>query len=102
MKKIFVCCMAAGLSLAFMPNKVKGKNNLSESATLSSGEAKGMVSRLEELHSTAKSKKLNPSEKRILRHEVLSISDRFKQTGPVIYISAGALILIVLLLIILL
>ncbi len=94
--------MATGLSLTFIPNEVKGTTNSSVVSTLGSDEAKRLVSRLEEIHSTVKSKKLNPREKKLLRHEVLSISDRFKQTGPVIYISGGALILIIILLIILL
>ena len=102
MKKILVCLMATGLSLTFMPNEVKGINNSSAVSTLGSDEAKRLVNRLEEIHSTTKSKKLNPGEKRICRHEVLAISDRFKQNGPVIYISGGALILIIVLLIILL
>lgn len=102
MKKIIVCLMTTGLSLTFMPTEMKGITNSSAVSTLSSDEAKRLVSRLEEIHSTAKSKKLNPGEKRLLRHEVLSISERFKQPGPVIYISGGALILIIVLLIILL
>lgn len=102
MKKIIVCLMATGLSLTFMPNQAKSTTNSSMVSTLGSDEAKRLVSRLEEIHSTVKSKKLDPGEKRLLRHEVLSISDRFKHSGPVIYISGGALILIIILLIILL
>lgn len=45
---------------------------------------------------------LNRSEKKALRNEVLSIRDQHKGPGGVVYISTGALILIIVLLIILL
>lgn len=100
MKKIFVCLVAIGLSLTFIP-EMKGEVNSSSNSTLNSYEVKKIVNRLEEIKITSKSQ-LSPPEKSKLRKEVLSISERIRQAGPVVYISGGALILIIVLLIILL
>lgn len=101
MRKIFFCFMATALSLTFVTKEMKALTNPSSIHAMDSFEAQWLVNRLQEIKTLSKSKLLSPEKKR-LRKEVLSISKRFKQTGPVIYISGGALILIIILLIILL
>ena len=101
MKKIFFCFMATALSLTFVPKEMKAITNPSTIHAMDAYEAQRLMNRLHEIKTLSKSKLTTP-QKRRLRQEVLSISERFKQTGPVIYISGGALILIIILLIILL
>lgn len=92
--------MATALSLTFVPKETKAVTNPSTIHALDSYEAQRLVNRLLEIKTISKSKLTSP-QKRKLRQEVQSISERFK-SGPVIYISGGALILIIILLIILL
>ncbi len=93
--------MATALSLTFVPKEVTAVTNSSTIHAMDSYEAQRLVNRLQEIKTLSKSKLTSP-QKRKLRQEVRSISERFKQSGPVIYISGGALILIIILLIILL
>lgn len=92
--------MATALSLTFVPKEMKAVINSTTIHALDSYEAQRLVNRLQEIKTLSKSKLTSP-QKRKLRQEVLSISERLK-SGPVIYISGGALILIIILLIILL
>lgn len=101
MKKILFCFMAIALSLTFVPKEMKAVINSTSIHTLDSYEAQRLVNRLQEIKTLSRSKLTSP-QKRKLRKEVLSISERFKQTGTVVYISGGTLILIIVLLIILL
>lgn len=98
---MFFCFMATALSLTFVPKEMKAVNNSTAIHALDSHEAQRLVNRLHEIKSIDRSKLKSP-EKRRLRQEALSISERFKQPGTVIYISGGTLILIIILLVILL
>ena len=64
-------------------------------------EVKVMLSRLEEIKKMDKSE-LSSSEKKSLRKEVRAIKTNLKASGNGVYLSVGAIIIIVLLLIILL
>ena len=64
-------------------------------------EANALISRLNEIKEMDKSN-LTPSEKKLLRKEVRSAKERLNAIGGGVYISVGALILILILLIILL
>lgn len=66
-----------------------------------SAKAKALLLRLDEINAMDKSS-LNSPEKKQLRKEVRSIKSQLNQIGGGVYISAGALILILVLLIILL
>ena len=103
MKKISLCLMAVFLSLTFVPQQSKAeKAPVSTSATKpsESAEANALIARLDEINAMDKSK-LNSSEKKQLRKEVRGIKSHLQQMSGV-YISVGAIILIVILLIILL
>lgn len=69
--------------------------------SLSYNEMQRLNQRLEEIK-LMDIKKMNPAEKNNLRAEVRSIRKKYLSAGPVLFISAGTLILIVILLIILL
>jgi hypothetical protein len=94
--------MITCLSLTIAPYQVKASENtsMSESSTKMQ-EAHKLVNRLEEIRSMDL-KNMDRSEKKELRKEVLSINEKFQHPDTVIYISGGALILILILLIILL
>jgi len=68
---------------------------------LSEGEVKQMISRLEEIK-TMDVSSMSRSEKRHLKHEVKAINHKLQTQSGGAYVSVGALIIIVLLLIILL
>jgi len=106
MKKLSVYLLITFLSLSFIPLSLKAEKNLSSvstpaTKTVESAEARVLVSRLNEINEIDKSK-LNSSEKKNLRKEVRSIKSRLKELQGGIYLSVGAIILIVILLIILL
>lgn len=95
--------MTALLLLAFVPMQLNAEpeNNSSPKATtevVMSDEAAALMDRLEEIEAMDKSD-LNSSERKELRKEVRDIK---KELGSGLYISVGAAILIVLLLILLL
>ena len=106
MKKIAFCLMATFLSLTFVPLQSNAKSNVEPSSKIVStpaaqAEADALVLRLNEIKNMDKTNMPSP-EKRKLRKEVRTIDHRLKELGGYIYISVGAAIIIVLLLIILL
>jgi hypothetical protein len=106
MKKIVLCLMLTCLSLTFMPLQssaatIAEPSSLAAPKTAEAVEAKTLLLRLDEINATDMSK-LKSSEKKDLRKEVRSINHRLKDISGGVYISAGAAILIILLLIILL
>jgi hypothetical protein len=108
MKKITFVVMAIFLSLTFYPtqsNAAATKNTAPTSLVVSnpaeSAEAKALLKRIDEIDKMDKSN-LKASEKRALRKEVRSIKKRLDAMGGYIYLSVGAALLIVLLIIILL
>jgi hypothetical protein len=105
MKKIVFCIMAMFLSLTILPLQAATSNKVpSNSSTVpktESAEANRLLLRLNEIKAMDKSK-LNASEKKNLRKELRSTKERLKTISGGVYISVGAIILIVILLVILL
>lgn len=108
MKKVTFAVMAIFLSLTFYPiqsNAAVTKNAATSSmvvkAPAETAESKILLNRLDEIGKMDKSD-LKGSEKKALRKEVRSIKQRLHETGQYVYVSVGAALLIVLLIIILL
>jgi hypothetical protein len=109
MKKIITFFLAAILTLALVPVRsfagpgeepsslVTTKPNVTPS---DSAEASALLLRLDEIKTMDKTK-LEAKEKKDLRKEVRSIKRDLKDIGGGVYISAGALIVILILLILL-
>jgi len=106
MKKIAICLMFACLSLTFIPIQLNASTP-SESATVpapkpaESAEAKTLELRLNEINAMDKTK-MKSTEKKSLRKEVKSINRKLRELGGGVYLSAGAIILIVILIVVLL
>ena len=98
--------MTTCLSLTFLPLQsnaatTAAPSSLVDSKSAESAEAKTLVLRLNEINAMDKSK-LKSSDKKNLRKEVSSIRHKLRDIGGGVYLSAGAIILIVILLIVLL
>jgi hypothetical protein len=106
MKKIIFCLMATILSLTFLPLQSNAATTVEPSSlvapkTSESEEANTLVLRLNEIKVMDKSE-MKSSEKRELRKEVKSINHKLREVSGGVYLSVGAIILIVILLIVLL
>lgn len=106
MKKIIFCVMAIFLSLTFFPVQSNAASSKPASSVVDpkpadAAEAKTLELRLNEINAMDKSK-LKASEKKNLRKEVKSTNRKLRELSGGIYLSAGAVILIVILLIVLL
>jgi len=93
------------MSVAFLPLQSRGAakepSSLVVPKTTDSAEAKTLELRLNEINSMNKTS-LKASEKRSLRKEVRSINHKLREISGGVYLSAGAVIIIVILLIVLL
>jgi len=111
MKNVILCFLAAFVLLLVVPTQVKaGHDKRNATLTSASTESNAMADRLNELKATDKSS-LNSAERKDLRKEVRAIKSELKVKGEStyiegsnggLYISAGAAIIIVLLLVLLL
>lgn len=108
MKKITFVVMAMFLSLAFYPGssnaaitKVKTPTSLVDKNPNATPEAKVLLQRLDDIDKLDKSN-LKSTEKKALRKEVRSIKGQLEAMGGYVYLSAGAIILIIILIIVLL
>ena len=106
MKKIILCLMVTCLSLTLIPLQSNAATIAKTSSSVpakpaEAAEAKTLELRLNEINAMNKSE-LKSAEKKSLRKEVKSINLRLREIGGGVYISVGALILIVILLVILL
>jgi hypothetical protein len=106
MKKIILVVMAICLSFTLLPLQSNAATTTEPSSLVApkpaeSAEAKTLTLRLSEI-STMDMSKLKSSEKRNLRHEVRSIKRELRDISGGVYISAGALIVILILAVILL
>lgn len=104
--KSLLCTLAVLALWTFSPNKVWSSTPIDSSAILSPKpialvNSEILTARLLEIKAVDKST-LNFSEKRQLRKETRSIKNELRQINGGVYLSAGAIILIALLLIILL
>lgn len=100
--------MAMFLSLTFYPGMANAANTKTNTPTSlvdknpsATPEAKVLLQRLDDIDRLDKSD-LKSSEKKALRKEVRSIKSQLDAMGGYVYVSAGAVVLIVILLIILL
>ena len=105
MKKIAICLMAMFLSLTFLPLQASASNTVPSNSLATtkteSAEANALILRVNEIKAMDKTK-LNASEKKNLRKELKATKNRLKEISGGVYISVGAVILIVILLIIML
>jgi hypothetical protein len=105
MKKISFYVMMIVLSLTIMPTQIfaseKNPALRSDSPKELPAEVKVMMNRLDEIKSMDKSE-LSSVEKKELRKEVRTIKKELKATGNGVYLSIGAILIIILLLILLL
>lgn len=106
MKKLICILFTAMVALSSVPANAAQEKVVSVESTyantLKQAEVNQLTGRLKEIREAAKGE-LSASEKSAFRKEVLAIKQRFADPlGGGVYISAGALILIVILLIILL
>jgi len=101
MKKLILSVTTACLLLTFAPNEVKANPDSpkTEKSTTESAQAQKLINRLEEIKTMDKST-LSRDEKKELRKEVRSTEKSLREIGGGIYISVGAAILIIVLLII--
>jgi hypothetical protein len=105
MKALKICIMTAALLLPFVPSELRAgsETNPAGKATTetpeSAARAKILLNRLEEIKALDKSK-LTSAEKKQLRKEVKSSKKELDELGGGIYLSVGAIILILVLLII--
>lgn len=106
MKKLICILFTAMVAMGSVSVKAEQAKAVSIEAThakkLNQTEVNQLTNRLKEIHTAAKGE-LSTGEKALLRKEVLAIKQRLADPlGGGVYISAGALILIVILLIIIL
>ena len=106
MKKLAVCAMAILMLFAFSPVQLNAATEPAPLATaapvaIARIESSQLIERLDEIKEMDRSS-LNYSQKKELRKEVRSIKSELKQRGDGIYISVGAALIIIILLIILL
>ncbi|NEW82174.1 MAG: hypothetical protein GZ094_07395 [Mariniphaga sp.] len=97
---ILMICMFS-VSMAFAGEVKTADNNVAVLKTenkLTTEEVASMTKRVEEIRNMDKSN-LTSVEKRELRKEVKGIKENVKKNGQVIYISAGTILLIILILI---
>ena len=103
MKKIYACIISAGLLFMAVPTtaNTSAKTTACTNQTAGAAEAEVLLTRLNEIK-TLSENELSSPEKKKLRKEVRSIQQTLAHINGGVYISVGALILIIVLLIILL
>ena len=105
MKKVAFYLMMMVMSLSVVPTQMLAAEKNPTSATNTpkevTAEVKVLLNRIEEIKAMDKSS-LNSAEKKELRKEVRAIKAELKSTGNGVYLSVGAIIIVILLLILLL
>ncbi len=106
MKKSILYLMTACLSFAFIPTQLKAEKMPVATTTpvpvpVESAKANELLNRLNEINLMDKSN-LNSAEKRALRKEVRSTKKQLKDLNGGVYLSVGAILIVLLLLILLL
>lgn len=104
MKKLIMYGMISLLTLSTMPTPVQARSNpasTNSNAPAENHQAQVLLSRLQEINAMDKTELTRP-EKKELRKEVSSIKKELKTMNDGVYLSVGAIIIIVLLLILLL
>lgn len=106
MKKLIVCIIMVSTVLTFNPTQSMAAKEVTPTSTPVTNPAdaervKVMINRLTEIDAMDKST-LSASEKRVLRKEVRGIKREIQRADNGVYISVGALLLVIILLIVLL
>ncbi len=106
MKKLSLCIMTMFMLLSLTPSSLKAEpsnpvTTVANPKPSESAEAKALLLRLDEIKAMDKSS-LKPSERKKLRKETRSIKSQLREIKGGVYISAGTLIIIAILLIVLL
>lgn len=106
MKKLAICLIMTCLSLTLIPLQLNAATKTEPSSVpapkpVESAEVKALELRLNEINAMDKSK-MNSAEKKTIRKEVKTINHKMHDIGGGVYLSVGAIILIVILLIVLL
>lgn len=107
MKKYTLYTLTALFLLSFVPTQLKAESNANASTStakkeaVESAEAKILLQRLDEINALDKSS-MNRQEKKALRKEVRTLKTNLAQLNGGVYLSVGAIIVILLLLILLL
>jgi hypothetical protein len=106
MKKLAICLIMTCLSLTLIPLQLNATSKSEPTSVpapkpAESPEVKALELRLNEINAMDKSK-MKSAEKKTLRKEVKSINHKMHDIGGGVYLSVGAVILIVILLIVLL
>ncbi|MBK9389269.1 MAG: hypothetical protein IPN68_03420 [Bacteroidetes bacterium] len=108
MKKLIMCIMALYVSFTFIPVKLNAASNIESSSPSASGnarppeskEVKAKLLRLDEIKAIDKSE-LKSSERKELRSEANALHSEVRHSHGGFYISGGAVILILILIILL-
>src|SRR4051812_41901993 len=101
MKKLIICLLSILLPAISIQSNLKANPAPEKTQTIQQlEESKILINGLEEIKTIDKST-LSRTERRALRKEVRSIDSRLRAIGGGIYISAGALIIILILLLVL-
>jgi hypothetical protein len=106
MKKLAICLLMACLSFTLLPLQANGaskteRTSLPAPKPVESAEVKALELRLNEINSMDKTN-MKSAEKKSMRKEVKTINHKLREIGGGVYLSAGAIILIVILLVVLL
>ena len=106
MKNLTICLMTAGLLLSFAPKNLSASASttptpMSAATSNVATKSAALTARLNEINEMDKSN-MASSEKKQLRKEARSTKQELRQLNGGVYISAGAVILILILLIVLL
>ena len=101
MKKAIIYCTISLLAMFMIPNPLQAKPIAPSTTPVANAQAQALLSRLEEIKAIDKTE-LTYAEKKDLRKEVRSIKKELKTMNQGVYLSVGAIIIIVLLLILLL
>lgn len=106
MRKIRLSLMAVMMFLAFNPIALQAESDAKSapantSKAVVSERATVLLNRLDEINALDKSD-LSSLEKKEMRKEVRAVKEELKATGGGVYLSVGALILVIILLIVLL
>jgi hypothetical protein len=104
MKMLITCMSIAVLSIAFIPAHSETISPITPTTTTTPAEAEAarvLIKRLDEINAMDKSVMSAP-EKKALRKEVRTIKKELNTNGGGVYLSVGALLLVIILLIVLL
>jgi hypothetical protein len=106
MKKIFACIMIALSLVTFNPAQSMAANESTPTSipvpnAANAAKVTVLVNRLNEIDAMDKSS-MSSAEKKVLRKEVRGIKKEIQRAGGGVYLSVGALLLVIILLIVLL